>query len=208
MPTPTSARRARKNASFWTIPATRRIALPKAPIIGLPTPKNKVTLAIKGGECRLSWLMNVIGRITMAKALIVYASRTGETQQIADLIAEGIRFSGHEAEVVESKAIKSEADLEGYDAYAFGSSTYHGEMLQAMKTFLFIAEKANLEGRTGGAFGSFGWSGEANDRIFDTMKHILKMDMVGDTLRLKSSSLEGGLQMAQDYGREIAKKLG
>ena len=144
----------------------------------------------------------------MAKALIVYASRTGETRQIADLIAEGIRLSGHEAEVVESKAIKSEADLEGYDAYAFGSSTYHGEMLQAMKTFLFIAEKANLEGKAGGAFGSFGWSGEANDRIFDTMKHILKMDMVGDTLRLKSSSLEGGMQMAQDYGRQIAKKLG
>ena len=144
----------------------------------------------------------------MAKTLIVYASRTGETRQIADLIAEGIRFSGHEAEVVEAKAVKSETDLEGYDAYAFGSSTYHGEMLQAMKTFLFIAEKAELEGKAGGAFGSFGWSGEANDRIFDTMKHILKMDMVGDTLRLKSSSLEGGMQMAQDYGRQIAKKLG
>ena len=144
----------------------------------------------------------------MAKALIVFASRTGETQKIADLIAEGIRFSGHEAEVVDAKAIKSETDLEGYDAYAFGSSTYHGEMVQAMKTFLFIAEKANLEGKAGGAFGSFGWSGEANDRIFDTMKHILKMNMVGDTLRLKSTSLQGGLQMAQDYGREIAKKLG
>ena len=79
--------------------------------------------------------------------------------------------------------------------------------MQGMKTMLFLAEKANLEGKTGGSFGAFGWSGEANDRIFDTMKHILKMDVVGDTLRLKSSSLEGGLQMAQDYGREIAKKL-
>ena len=143
----------------------------------------------------------------MSKALIVYATRTGETRQIAELIAEGIRFSGHQADVVEAKNIKSEADLEGFDAYVFGSSTYHGEMLQAMKTFLFIAEKAKLEGKPGGAFGSFGWSGEANDRIFDTMKHILKMDVVGDTLRLKSSSLEGGMQMAQDYGREIAKKL-
>ena len=144
----------------------------------------------------------------MPKALIVYATRTGETQRIADLIAEGIRFSGHEAEVVDVKTIKNEADLDGFDAYAFGSSTYHGEMLQAMKTFLFIAEKADLEGKPGGAFGSFGWSGEANDRIFDTMKHILKMDVVGDTLRLKTSSLGGGLQMAQDYGREIAKKFG
>ncbi len=144
----------------------------------------------------------------MAKVLIVYATRTGETQTIADLIAEGIRFSGHEAEVVIVKEIKNEAELDGYDGYVFGSATYHGEMLQGMKTFLFIAEKANLEGKVGGAFGSFGWSGEANDRIFETMKHILKMDLVGDTLRLKSSSLGGGLQMAQDYGREIAKKFG
>jgi flavorubredoxin len=144
----------------------------------------------------------------MAKVLIVYATRTGETQTIADLIGEGIRFAGQEANVVSVKEIKSEAELDGYDGYVFGSSTYHGEMLQGMKTFLFISEKANLEGKVGGAFGSFGWSGEANDRIFETMKHILKMDMIGDTLRLKSSSLGGGLQMAQDYGREIVKKIG
>jgi len=143
----------------------------------------------------------------MSKVLIVYASRTGETQNIADLVAEGVRFAGHEAEVVNVKEIKNESDLDGFDGYVFGSATYHGEMLQGMKTFLFLAEKANLEGKVGGAFGSYGWSGEANDRIFDTMKHILKMDLVGDTLRLKSSMLEGGLQMAQDYGRAIAKKF-
>ena len=144
----------------------------------------------------------------MAKVLIVYATRTGETQNIADLIAEGVRFAGHEAKVVSVKDIKNEADLDGYDGYVFGSATYHGEMLQGMKTFLFLAEKANLAGKVGGAFGSYGWSGEANDRIFDTMKHILKMELVGDTLRLKSSSLGGGMKMAQDYGRELAKKLG
>jgi flavorubredoxin len=143
----------------------------------------------------------------MAKVLIVYATRTGETQNIAELIGEGIRFSGHEANVISVKEIKNEADLQGYDGYVFGSSTYHGEMLQGMKTFLFLAENANLAGKAG-AFGSFGWSGEANDRIFNTMKHVLKMDMVGDTLRLKSSSLGGGLTMAQDYGRQIAAKLG
>ena len=143
----------------------------------------------------------------MAKVLIVYATRTGETKQIGELIGEGIRFGGHQANVVDVKEIKKEADLEGFDAYVFGSSTYHGEMLQAMKTFLFLTENANLEGKVGGAFGSYGWSGEANDRIFETMKHILKMDMLGDTLRLKSSTLGGGIQMAQDYGREIAEKL-
>jgi len=143
----------------------------------------------------------------MAKTLIVYATRTGETEKIGDLIAEGIRFAGHEANVAKVTDIKKEDDLKGYDALVFGSPTYHGEMVQGMKTLLFMAERAELEGKVGGAFGSFGWSGEANDRIFDTMKHILKMDLVGDTLRLKSSSLGGGLQMAQDYGRAIAKKF-
>jgi len=143
----------------------------------------------------------------MAKALIVYASRTGETKKIGELIAEGIRFSGHEATLSKVNDIKKETDLQGYDALVFGSATYHGDMIQGMKTMLFLAEKADLEGKTGGAFGAFGWSGEAPDRIFDTMKNIFQMDMVSGSLRLKSSSLGGGVQMAQDYGREIAEKL-
>lgn len=80
-------------------------------------------------------------------------------------------------------------------------------MLQGMKTLLFMAEKAGLKDRIGGAFGAFGWSGEAPDRIFDTMKNIFKMEMVSQPLRLKSSSLGGGIQMAHEYGREIARKL-
>jgi len=143
----------------------------------------------------------------MARALIAYTTRTGETQQIGELIAEGIRISGHEATVLSNKDVKNESDLQGYDALVLGSSTYHGEMMQGMKTLLFLAENSGLEGKIGGAFGAFGWSGEAPVRIYDTMKHILKMKMVKEPLMLKSSSLGGGIQMAQDYGREIVKKL-
>ena len=143
----------------------------------------------------------------MAKVLIVYATRSGETAEIAKLIAEGIRFSGIEAKITNVTDVKKETDLEGYDGYLFGSATYHGDMMQSMKTMLFLAEKANLEGKPGGAFGAFGWSGEAPDRIFGTMKNIFKMDMVKEPLRLKSASLGGGIQMAQDYGREIGKKF-
>ena len=140
----------------------------------------------------------------MANALIVCASRTGETRQIGDLIAEGLRIAGVDAAVKDIKHIKQQSDLEGYDALVFGSATYHGDMMQSMKTMLFLAENSDLEGRIGGAFG---WSGEAPDRIYDTMKHIFKMNMVAEPLRLKTSSLQGGIQMAQNYGKEIAKKL-
>jgi flavorubredoxin len=143
----------------------------------------------------------------MAKALIVYATRTGETEKIANLIAEGIRFSGHEAEVKKVTDVKKEDDLKGFDAVVLGSPTYHGEMVQGMKTLLFMAEKAELQGKVGGSFGAFGWSGEAPDRIFETMKNIYQMKMVSVPLRLKSSGLGGGMKMAQDYGREIAEKM-
>lgn len=143
----------------------------------------------------------------MGKVLVVYASRSGETEKIANLIAEGVRFAGNEASVKNVTDIKSETDLQGFDGYAFGSATYHGDMIQSMKTMLFLAEKAGLEEKAGGGFGAFGWSGEAPDRIFDTMANIFQMDMVSGPLRLKSSSLGGGIQMAQDYGKQIAQKI-
>ena len=143
----------------------------------------------------------------MGKVLVIYATRTGETEQIANLIAEGIRMAGNEAFVKNVKDVKTEVDLQGYDGYVFGSATYHGDMMQGMKTMLFLAEKAGLEKKVAGAFGAFGWSGEAPDRIFETMENIFQMDMVSGPLRLKTSTLGGGVQMAQDYGTQIASKL-
>ncbi len=144
----------------------------------------------------------------MSKGLVVFATRTNQTRKIAQLIAEGMRFEGCDAEVRNVTELGNDgASLNDYDAIVLGSATYHGEMMQSMKTFLFAAEKSNLEGKVGGAFGAFGWSGEAPGRIFDTMSNVFKMDMAAGALRLKSAALEGGVQMAQDYGREIAKKV-
>lgn len=143
----------------------------------------------------------------MVKALVVYSSRTGDTKKIGDLIAEGMRFSMVDVTLMEAKDIKDQVDLEGYDAYLFGSSTYHGEMMNSMKTALFIAEKAALEGKKAGTFGAFGWSGEAAERIFDTMKNIYKMDMATSPLMLKSADVEGGIKIAQNYGKDLVAGL-
>ena len=142
----------------------------------------------------------------MPQALIVYSTRTGETRKIAELIAEGLRFSAVVATIKDVTEIKREADLEGFDIYAFGSSTYHGEMMNRMKTLLFLAERAELKKKIGGAFGSFGWSGEAAERIYDTMKNIYGMDMVSAPLMLKGSAVDGGIRVAQGYGKDLAAK--
>mmetsp|Transcript_5146 Transcript_5146/g.2894 ORF Transcript_5146/g.2894 Transcript_5146/m.2894 type:complete len:130 (-) Transcript_5146:10-399(-) len=122
----------------------------------------------------------------MPKALIAYSTRAGETKKIGELIAEGLRFAAVDVILFDAKDIKKESDLTDYDSYFFGSATYYGEIMNSMKTLLFLAKKAELEGRVGGSFGAFDWSGEAPERIYDTMKNIYNMKMVSGSLMLKS----------------------
>ena len=146
----------------------------------------------------------------MKKVLIAYVSRTGKTEKMAEFIAEGVRFSGHGAETKKVSEIKSEKDLAGYDGYIFGCPTYHRDMTENMKTFLFLAKKADLGGKAGGAFGSYTHSGDAPKIIFDTMENVYKMNMVelGAFNLLEHLVEQGdGLRACQEYGKAISKKL-
>ncbi len=147
----------------------------------------------------------------MKKVLIVYCSLTGKTEQMAQYIAEGIRFGGQEAAVMKTSDIKNKEALEGYDGYLFGSPTYHRDMADPMKTFLFLARNANLEGKLGSAFGSYTHSGDAPAVIFDTMQYVFKMNMFElGSFNLKEAVVEivEGMRTCQDYGRVFGEKLG
>ncbi len=147
----------------------------------------------------------------MKKVLISYFSRTGKTQQMAEYIAEGVRISGHDAEIRKISEIKSEKELAGFDGYAFGSPTYHRAMPGLVETFLFLAQKAKLAGKVGGAFGSYTHSGDAPKMIFDTMEFVYKMNVVDlGSLNLLEQVLDTseGLKACQDYGKAIGGKLG
>jgi flavorubredoxin len=142
----------------------------------------------------------------MKRVLVCYTSRTGKTEKMAQLIAEGIRMKGQIAEIVKISAIKTEKDLEGFDGYVFGCPTYHRDMTAGMKTFLFLAQNLNMVGKIGGAFGSYTHSGESAPMIFDTMQFVYKMDMVElGPLSLKEAVIETGegAKACQEYGKAL-----
>jgi flavodoxin len=146
----------------------------------------------------------------MKKVLIAYVSRTGKTEKMAEYIAEGVRFSGHGAEIKRVSEIKTEKDLAGYDGYIFGCPTYHRDMTENMKTFLFLAKKADLGGKAGGAFGSYTHSGDAPRFIFETMEHVFKMNMTSlGSFNLLEGAVDTreGLRACQDYGRSVGEKV-
>jgi flavodoxin len=146
----------------------------------------------------------------MKKALVCYASRTGKTEKMANLIAEGLRMTGITADIKKISDIKDETQLDGYDGYVFGCPTYHRDMTAGMKTFLFTAEKLNLVGKIGGAFGSYTHSGESAPMVFDTMQYVYKMDMTDlGPLSLKEAVIDSGegKKACQDYGKALGGKL-
>ncbi|MBA4389637.1 MAG: nitric oxide synthase [Syntrophus sp. (in: bacteria)] len=144
----------------------------------------------------------------MKKVLIAYYSRTGNTKAMAEYIAEGVRISGHEAEVKSIDEMKNDKDLVGYDAYIFGCPTYHRDITNNMKTFLFLAQNAGLKGKEGGAFGSYTHSGDSAGIIFNTMEFVYKMKMVNlGAFMLKEDLIDTteGLRACQQYGKAVAE---
>ena len=145
----------------------------------------------------------------MGRILIAYFSLSGNTEKMAEYIAEGVRFSGQQAVVKKISEIKTANDLADYEGYIFGSPTYHRDMADPMKTFLFLAKKADLEGKLAGAFGSYTHSGDAPAIIFDTMQYVYKMELFElGSFNLKEAAIEmsEGIRSCQDYGRVFGEK--
>ena len=147
----------------------------------------------------------------MKKVLVAYVSLTGRTQRMAEYIAEGVRFTGHQAVTKKTSDISTVEDLAGYDGYIFGSPTYHRDLAGPMKNFLFLASRADLEGKLAGAFGSYTHSGDAPAMILDTMEHVFRMEpfnLGAFNLLEARVGTDEGMRACHDYGRTFGERLG
>ena len=94
----------------------------------------------------------------MAKILVIYDSRTGNTEKMAFAVAEGARqISG--VKVAAKKADQTNAeDLLSADGIIVGSPTYYGQMSAQLKALIDESVKIHgkLEGKVGAAFTSSG----------------------------------------------------
>jgi len=92
----------------------------------------------------------------MAKILIIYYSRSGNTQKMAEYVAGGIKVEGDmDLEVKKVQDTKVE-DLVRADGIIIGSPTYYGSMAWEIKKLIDESVKyhGQLAGKVGGAFSS------------------------------------------------------
>ena len=142
----------------------------------------------------------------MKKILVLYYSRTGNTEKMAQAVAEGAKSGGVEVELTYHVDAES---LGSYDAILVGSPTYHHDMPVDFKNLFEEAavKGISLKGKIGAAFGSYGWSGEAPKLIVEIMKYKFEMEMSEAPLLAKYVPDQSMLNACRALGAKVSESL-
>jgi len=156
------------------------------------------------------------------KGIVIYDTSTGNTKKIAEVITETLKESGVESDLFYVKNVKK-LNAKDYDFLILGSPTKFGTMSFTMKSFLgkvkaeewinkpFAAfdtenpenvEKSHAENKN--------WS--AAEKIAEKLKEkkmnqLLPVHKALVESKLKGMLLEGEIDKAKDYAKQITTKL-
>ena len=93
----------------------------------------------------------------MSKVAVVYWSGTGNTEAMANKVAEGAKAAGAEVEVISADDFDG-TDISGFDGVAFGCPAMGDEELEdSVFQPVFEACEPKLAGKKVALFGSYGW---------------------------------------------------
>ncbi len=100
----------------------------------------------------------------MAKGIVIYYSRSGNTKKMAELIAGAMNDEGLSTECKSVEKVKAK-DLLEYEAIVLGSPTYYGQMAGPIKQLIdeTVSFHGKLDGKVGGAFSSAANIGGGNE---------------------------------------------
>ena len=93
----------------------------------------------------------------MSKLMVVYWSQTGNTEIMANAVAEGVKEAGKESAAVEVSSMTPDA-LKDAPVFALGCPAMGAEVLEEDEMEPFMAEVESFaKGKQIGLFGSYGW---------------------------------------------------
>ncbi len=157
----------------------------------------------------------------MPKLLILFDSQTGNTEKIANAIAEGAK-SVDKAKVIMKKIGDPFGlhELADSDAIVFGSPTHYSGTSWRMDSFLKRLQEVevDLSGKLGAVFCSYGYARPkiaylpptsfalAVLPLYTFLKSV-GMRTIAPALRIRDEDVEKDLLICREWGRKIAEKL-
>jgi len=143
------------------------------------------------------------------KILVAYYSKTGNTKQVAEAIAEGAKsVEGVDVQIKNVADINAKEAVEA-DGFAFGSPAYFsmmsGRLLTLLTDFYFVREK--LAGKPMVAFATGGGSQTKTTANIESILKAFNPKLILPGLAVDSKISETDKQQAKQLGEKLAKTL-
>ncbi|MGK9184792.1 flavodoxin [Priestia filamentosa] len=144
----------------------------------------------------------------MPKIILVFASMTGNTETIADLVGKGVEGTGVELTIRELPDGEPK-ELEDYDGILLGSYTYgDGELADEFLDFYEDMDTLNLTGKKASVFGSGDQSYENFCAAVDILSE--KLTELGAIITQEGLKVElepEDEDLCTAFGREFAENV-
>ncbi|MDI6691341.1 MAG: NAD(P)H-dependent oxidoreductase [Candidatus Bathyarchaeota archaeon] len=150
----------------------------------------------------------------MVKILVVYDSKTGNTEKMALAVAEGAKqISGTEVILKRVDQTNLE-DLKNADGIIMGSPTYYGQMSAKLKNLIDESVKIHgkLEGKVGAAFTSSGGTATgAETTLLSIIQAMLVHGMIvqgrANDKHYGATAVGSPCKEELEYCRELGKRV-
>jgi len=160
--------------SFFTLPSVSRS---DSFVLSRPPKRKEINIETRLTVFNDEW--KVTAQVTLV--LVIYDSRTGNTEKVAALVAEGVKEVEGIDCVLKKVDYVSLDDLLKADGIIIGSPTYYGTMSGKIKQLLDISVKLHgkLEGKVGAAFTTSGGTASgAETTILSILEALLIHGMI------------------------------
>ena len=140
----------------------------------------------------------------MSKTAVVFWSGTGNTEEMANAVLEGMKENGADASIYSADAFQA-GDVEGYDAIAFGCPAMGAEVL-AEDDFqpLFDECKSALAGKKVALFGSYGWGDGEWMRNWEDDCREAGIELACDSVVCNDAPDEDAITACKELGAALA----
>ena len=140
----------------------------------------------------------------MKKTLVIYWSGTGNTEAMANAVAEGMKEAG--AEVTVMTADQVDANALSYSAIAFGCPAMGSEVLEEMEFQpMFDACKRSLGGKRVALFGSYGWGDGEWMRTWESDCDSAGVNLVCESVICTETPDDAALEACRALGKALAE---
>ncbi len=144
----------------------------------------------------------------MVEVLVLYYSRSGRTEALANSVADGVESVRGTSVKVKRADYATVNDFVSCDAVAFGSPNYFGYMAGRMKDFfdraLSIREK--VAGKPSVAFTSGGGASNSALLSLETMITSFRLEKAADGVVSQGEPSQEDLRACKILGATLAKK--